>query len=126
MISALSEGKRLTNGTVNGVAGFSRLDPSRPSTGREFSDSIDRKIGQARERRAVRSGLRRTRPSRPQVRSGSLAVRRQVVRREKIFAKSWANLFMFLFNQIVLRHRPLKQTSPRSPRRATLEGSVEV
>ena len=38
--------------TVDGVAGFRRLVPGSPSAGREFGDSIDRKIGQAREHRA--------------------------------------------------------------------------
>jgi len=45
-------GERLTNCTVDGVAGFQRLVAGGPSAGREFSDSIDRKIGQAREHRA--------------------------------------------------------------------------
>ena len=45
-------GERLTNYTVDGVAGFRRLVSGRPSAGREFGDSIDRKIGQAREHRA--------------------------------------------------------------------------
>ena len=44
--------ERLTNCTVDGVAGFQRLVAGGPSAGREFSDSIDRKIGQAREHRA--------------------------------------------------------------------------
>jgi len=44
--------ERLTNCTVDGVAGFRRLVAGGPSAGREFSDSIDRKIGQAREHRA--------------------------------------------------------------------------
>ena len=38
-------GKRQTNCTVDGVAGFGRLVPGGPGAGREFSDSIDRKIG---------------------------------------------------------------------------------
>jgi len=46
------DGERLTNCTVDGVAGFRRLVAGGPSAGREFSDSIDRKIGQAREHRA--------------------------------------------------------------------------
>lgn len=46
------ERERLTNCTVDGVAGFRRLVAGGPSAGREFSDSIDRKIGQAREHRA--------------------------------------------------------------------------
>lgn len=33
------------------VAGLRLLDPGCPSAGREFSDSIDRKVGQAREDR---------------------------------------------------------------------------
>src|ERR1700736_47016 len=44
--------ERLTNCTVDGVAGFRRLVAGGPSAGRKFSDSIDRKIGQAREHRA--------------------------------------------------------------------------
>ena len=44
--------ERLANCTVDGVAGFRRLVAGGPSAGREFSDSIDRKIGQAREHRA--------------------------------------------------------------------------
>jgi len=39
--------ERLTNCTVDGVAGFQRLVAGGPSAGREFSDSMDRKIGQA-------------------------------------------------------------------------------
>ena len=35
-----------------GAAGFRRLVAGGPSAGREFSDSIDRKIGQARGHRA--------------------------------------------------------------------------
>jgi hypothetical protein len=38
-------GKRLTIGTVDGVAGFRRLVADSPSGGREFSDSIDGKVG---------------------------------------------------------------------------------
>src|SRR5271166_3299170 len=45
-------GERLTNCTVDGVARFRRLVAGGPSAGREFSDSIDRKISQAREHRA--------------------------------------------------------------------------
>jgi hypothetical protein len=45
-------GKRLTIGAVDGVAGFRRLVADSPSSGREFSDSIDGKIGQARKHRA--------------------------------------------------------------------------
>jgi hypothetical protein len=37
---------------VGGAAGLRRLDSGCPSAGREFSDSIDRKVGQAREDRA--------------------------------------------------------------------------
>ena len=44
--------KRLTIGAVDGVAGFRRLVADSPSGGREFSDSIDGKIGQARKHRA--------------------------------------------------------------------------
>ena len=44
--------ERLTNCTVDGVAGFRRLVAGDASAGRKFSDSIDRKIGQAREHRA--------------------------------------------------------------------------
>ena len=43
--------KRLTIGAVDGVAGFRRLVADSPSGGREFSDSIDGKIGQARKHR---------------------------------------------------------------------------
>jgi hypothetical protein len=46
------QGKRLTIGAVDGVAGFRRLVADSPSGGREFSDSIDGKIGQARKHRA--------------------------------------------------------------------------
>jgi hypothetical protein len=46
------KGKRLTIGAVDGVAGFRRLVADSPSGGREFSDSIDGKIGQARKHRA--------------------------------------------------------------------------
>jgi hypothetical protein len=48
------EGKRQTNTglTFDGAAGFRRSNPSRPSVGSEFSDSIARKIGQPREHRA--------------------------------------------------------------------------
>jgi hypothetical protein len=46
------ESKRLTIGAVDGVAGFRRLVADSPSGGREFSDSIDGKIGQARKHRA--------------------------------------------------------------------------
>ena len=35
-----------------GPGGLGRLDPGCPSAGREFGDSIERKIGQAREDRA--------------------------------------------------------------------------
>jgi hypothetical protein len=42
------------------LAGFRRLDPDRPSAGREFTDSIDRKIGQAREHRAQVVAVRQT------------------------------------------------------------------
>jgi hypothetical protein len=45
------ERERLTNCTVDGVAGFRRLVAGSPSAGREFGDSIDRKIGQARNHR---------------------------------------------------------------------------
>jgi hypothetical protein len=48
----LLERKRLTIGAVDGVAGFRRLVADSPSGGREFSDSIDGKIGQARKHRA--------------------------------------------------------------------------
>jgi hypothetical protein len=41
--------KRLTNCTVDGVVGSRQLVPDSPSAGREFSDSIDRKISQTRE-----------------------------------------------------------------------------
>src|ERR1700740_2396640 len=44
--------KRLTIGAVDDVAGFRRLVADSPSGGREFSDSIDGKIGQARQHRA--------------------------------------------------------------------------
>ena len=44
--------KRLTIGTVDGVAGFRRLVADSPSAGGKFVDSIDRKIGQAWEHRA--------------------------------------------------------------------------
>jgi hypothetical protein len=37
--------KRHTDYTVAGAAGFRRLVPGCPSAGREFRDSIDRKIG---------------------------------------------------------------------------------
>ena len=39
---------RLTIGAVDDVAGFRRLVADSPNGGREFSDSIDGKIGQAR------------------------------------------------------------------------------
>src|ERR1700680_3518543 len=39
---------RHTNRRVDGAAGFRRLVPGALSAGREFSDSIDRKIGQSR------------------------------------------------------------------------------
>ena len=42
----------LLTAPVDGVAGFRRLVAGGPSAGREFSDSIDRKISQAREHRA--------------------------------------------------------------------------
>jgi hypothetical protein len=42
---------RLTNCRVDGVAEFRRVVAGSPNAGREFSDSIDRKIGQAREHR---------------------------------------------------------------------------
>src|SRR5260370_20462813 len=43
------KGKRHTNCAVDGAAGLRRLAADSPSAGREFSDSIDRKIGQSRE-----------------------------------------------------------------------------
>jgi hypothetical protein len=46
--------KRLTNCTVDRVGGFRRLVPGGPSAGREFGDSIDRKISQAREHETCR------------------------------------------------------------------------
>ena len=46
------EGKRLTIGGVDGVPGFRRLIADSPSGGREFSNSIDGKVGQTRKHRA--------------------------------------------------------------------------
>ena len=46
------ERKRLTIGAVDGVAGFRRLVADSPSGGREFSNSIDGKVGQAWKHRA--------------------------------------------------------------------------
>jgi Initiator Replication protein len=46
------ERKRLTIGAVDGVEGFRRLVADSPSGRREFSDSIDGKVGQARKHRA--------------------------------------------------------------------------
>jgi hypothetical protein len=45
-------GKRLISGAVDGVAGFRRLVADNPSGGREFSDSIDGKVGQTGQHRA--------------------------------------------------------------------------
>jgi len=42
----------LPNRKVHSVAGFRRLVAGSPSAGREFSDAIARKIGQAWEHRA--------------------------------------------------------------------------
>jgi transcriptional regulator of aromatic amino acid metabolism len=47
------EGERLANCAVDGVAGFRRLVAGSPSAGREFGDSIDRKVSQARRDRAT-------------------------------------------------------------------------
>jgi hypothetical protein len=44
--------KRQTNSGLTTPPDLRRLDPGRPSAGCEFSDAIDRKIGQAREHRA--------------------------------------------------------------------------
>src|SRR5260370_42516145 len=43
--------ERVTNCTGVGIDGFRRLVACRPSAGREFGDSIDRKIGKARKHR---------------------------------------------------------------------------
>ena len=50
-LSSVKDRKRHTDCTVDGVAGSDGLVPGSPSAGREFGDSSDGKIGQAREHR---------------------------------------------------------------------------